>query len=306
MGATFIFCADPLRPRRTDPHFADEARAARALDRPVALIDHDALVSGDATAAVARVPEGSGAAWYRGWMLTAGQYGALYGALAARGVRLLTAPADYRRAHELPGWYAVFRAATPHSVRLPGAPGTLPDGPGLAAAAGALGGGPAVVKDHVKSRKHEWHEACFVPDLTDTRRLASVVARFVELQGDSLVGGVVLREFEDFDPTVGEARVWWVDGEPALLTAHPDTPALRPEPELGFVGPLVAALGCRFVTTDLALRRDGAWRVVEVGDGQVSDLPKGAAAGHLVDCLATAATGRAPRALRRPESRREG
>ena len=34
--------------------------------------------------------------------------------------------------------------------------------------------------------------------------------------------------------------------------------------------------GCRFVTTDLALRADGGgWMVVEVGDGQVSDLPRG-------------------------------
>ncbi|MEU7141466.1 ATP-grasp domain-containing protein [Nocardia sp. NPDC046473] len=32
-------------------------------------------------------------------------------------------------------------------------------------------------------------------------------------------------------------------------------------------------LGPRFITTDLALRTDGVWRVIEVGDGQVSDLP---------------------------------
>jgi hypothetical protein len=28
-----------------------------------------------------------------------------------------------------------------------------------------------------------------------------------------------------------------------------------------------------FVTADLALRADGTWRVVELGDGQVSDRP---------------------------------
>ncbi|WP_342673459.1 ATP-grasp domain-containing protein [Streptomyces sp. ICBB 8177] len=39
------------------------------------------------------------------------------------------------------------------------------------------------------------------------------------------------------------------------------------------MAPLVDALGCRFVTTDLALRSDAVWRLVEVGDGQVSDLP---------------------------------
>jgi hypothetical protein len=33
----------------------------------------------------------------------------------------------------------------------------------------------------------------------------------------------------------------------------------------------VAKLGSPFVTVDLAQRDDGQWRVVEVGDGQVSD-----------------------------------
>lgn len=49
------------------------------------------------------------------------------------------------------------------------------------------------------------------------------------------------------------------------------TPGRR-VPELDRLEPAVRALGCRFVTTDVALRADGTWRVVEVGDGQVSDL----------------------------------
>jgi hypothetical protein len=50
----------------------------------------------------------------------------------------------------------------------------------------------------------------------------------------------------------------------------------------------VAALGCRFVTTDLARRSDGVWRVIEVGDGQVSDFPAGADIGPLVKALTAA------------------
>jgi hypothetical protein len=38
----------------------------------------------------------------------------------------------------------------------------------------------------------------------------------------------------------------------------------------------VRLFGCRFITTDLAQLADGGWRVVEVGDGQVSDLPSSA------------------------------
>ncbi|GAA4998972.1 hypothetical protein GCM10025734_33140 [Kitasatospora paranensis] len=161
----------------------------------------------------------------------------------------------------------------------------------LVSAAAALGGhGPAIVKDYVKSRKHEWHEACFVPDLADAGGLARVVSRFVELQGDFLTGGIVLRRYEEFVRDAAgraeEARVWWLDGEPVLVGPHPDAPGPAPDPDLSAVRPLVRALGCRFVTTDLALRADGSgWRVVEVGDGQVSDLPTGTDAAPLLSAL---------------------
>ncbi|MEV5505467.1 ATP-grasp domain-containing protein [Streptomyces orinoci] len=274
-----IFCRDPLNPRRTDGHFGEEARAARAAGLRVALLDHDTLLGGRAAEAVSAVPPDAGAAWYRGWMIPAERYAQLAGALAARGVSLLTSPESYRRAHELPGWYGTFASLTPRSVWLPAEPGAAPAAGPLAAAAASLGDGPGIVKDFVKSRKSDWDTACYVPSLSDTARLSAVVGRFVELQEEFLAGGVVLRAFERFRPC-GEARVWWVDGVPALTTAHPDSPGLLPpQPSLAAVRTAVAALGCRFVTTDLALREDGAWRVVEVGDGQVSDLPRGGGPG---------------------------
>lgn len=145
--------------------------------------------------------------------------------------------------------------------------------------AAGLPPGAAVVKDYVKSRKHEWDEACYVPDLADPEALRRVVGRFVALQDEFLTGGVVLRAFESFvapQSTATEARVWWRDGEPRLITAHPDSPVVDvaeiPAPDLERVRAAVGALDCPFVTTDLALRADGDWRVVEVGDGQVSDL----------------------------------
>ncbi|MGK5556819.1 ATP-grasp domain-containing protein [Actinomadura kijaniata] len=128
------------------------------------------------------------------------------------------------------------------------------------------------MKDYVKSRKHEWDEACYVPDVKNLTRLRAVVSKMVALQGEFLAGGVVIREFERFDGA-GESRVWWVDGEAVLVGPHPDSPETLPDPDLTAVAPAVRALGCRFITTDLALRSDGEWRVVEVGDGQVSDLP---------------------------------
>ncbi|MFH8376731.1 ATP-grasp domain-containing protein [Streptomyces cyaneofuscatus] len=277
----FLFCADPLRPNRPDPHFADEVAAVRAAGAGIALVDHEALLAGDAAGAVTRVARGSGPYWYRGWMVPSGRYAELEEALSVRGCSLLTTAVDYRRAHELPSWYEVFTELTPRSVWCDG----IPDDPTELAA--RLGRGPGIVKDFVKSRKHEWHEACYVPELADSEQLGSVVGRFVELQGSFLAGGVVLRAFEPFVPG-GEARVWWLDGEPVLVTAHPDTPDRLPDPPLRPVREAVRRLGPRWVTTDLALREDGVWRVVEVGDGQVSGLPAGAGAGELFAAVAAA------------------
>ncbi|GAB2807356.1 ATP-grasp domain-containing protein [Actinocorallia aurea] len=279
MTLTVLFCADPLRPRRVDEHFLPEAETLRASGGAPVLLDLEALRRGDAAEAVRRVPRGIGALWYRGWMLTAAEYQELAKALAARGAPLMTPPDGYQRAHELPGWYETFAGLTPPSVWFPLLPGELPARAPLAEAAGRLPHGPLVVKDYVKSRKHEWGEACFVPDSADLDVLVRVVHRMVELQEDFLNGGVVLRAYEEY--STAEARVWWVDGDPVLVGPHPDTPGADAFPDLDPVRPAVRALGCRFVTTDLARRSDGAWRVVEVGDGQVSDLPRGADAGDL-------------------------
>ncbi|MFE5961079.1 ATP-grasp domain-containing protein [Streptomyces rubiginosohelvolus] len=284
----FLFCADPLRASRPDPQFAEDVAAAQAAGGRIALLDHDALLAGDAAGAVARVARDSGPYWYRGWMIPSARYAELEAALGARGCTLLTDAVGYRRAHELPCWYGDFDGLTPHSVWCPMVPGAPPPSvEELAGLAAPLGPGPGIVKDFVKSRKHEWHEACYVPELGDRRQLASVVGRFVELQGEFLAGGLVLRAFEPF-VAGGEARVWWVDGEAVLVTAHPDTPDRRPSPELPSVREAVGRLGLRWVTTDLALREDGVWRVVEVGDGQVSGLPAGAGTGDLFTALATA------------------
>ncbi|WP_246157696.1 ATP-grasp domain-containing protein [Catellatospora sichuanensis] len=285
---TVVFCADPLAPARTDPHFAIQARAVRDAGAVVALLDLDALLAGDVAAAVRRIPRDLGSVWYRGWMIPVGRYAALSDALAGCGVTLRVSATAYRAAHELPGWYATLAQVTPESVWTPWQPGEPPTVGQVAELVAPLGGGPAVVKDYVKSRKHEWAEACYIPDLTDVAHAHRVVTRMVELQEEFLQGGLVVRRFEQFarrDGRTVEARVWWVGGEPVLAGPHPDTPDLFHEPDLTAIAPLVAAFGHPFVTTDVALRDDGMWRVVELGDGQVSDLPTvvdpAAVLGHL-------------------------
>jgi hypothetical protein len=260
--------ADPLRPRRPDEHFAPEVAAARDAGRDVALIDHDSLAEPDgAERAVARVPGGGGAALYRGWMLTGSQYAALADALAAKGVTLRTSAEQYHQAHELPGWYPALAPLTPVAVWTAGGGGQE-----FHAACARLGPGPAVLRDYVKSMKHYWHQAAYIPDVADHAAAWKVAARFRELREDEFTGGFVLRRYEQF--LSAEARTWWVGGTCRLVTAHPDTPGdLPPDINLAPFSPLIGSLALPFVTADLALRADGTWRVIELGDGQVSDRP---------------------------------
>ncbi|MBC3760184.1 ATP-grasp domain-containing protein [Quadrisphaera oryzae] len=290
---------DPVDPRRPDEHLAAEARAAREAGAAVALVDHDALARGDAAEGVRRVrraaveDDDAADAVYRGWMLRTEHYDALEGALAERGVQLRTSADQYRTAHELPGWVDALAPVTPRSRWTTGA-----DLDAVIAAGAALGPVPAVLRDWTKSLKHSWDEAAFVPDAADAAAVRRVASRFLELRGDDLTGGLVLRRFERF--TGPETRTWWTTGPSgtrcALLTPHPDGDGdgdgdgdVTVQPDLSLVEPLVSALALPFVTVDVVQRDDGAWRVVELGDGQVSDRPRSTDPAALVAALLAAA-----------------
>ncbi|MGW1741246.1 ATP-grasp domain-containing protein [Nocardia sp. NPDC001965] len=261
--------ADVIHASRVDEHFAAEADAARAAGMDVALVDHDALACpDDADEAVRRV-RARGEAVYRGWMLRSDHYAAFDQALRRRNVTLRTSAEQYRHAHELPRWYRELSDLTPRSAWTTGNDRTAFD-----RALGELRSGPAVLRDYTKSMKHYWHEAAFIPEVDDADGAWRVANRFQELRGEDMTGGFVVRRFENF--LSAEVRTWWVDGRCQLIGPHPDTPEDMPATELDpiVVGHAIAGLGLPFVTADFALRADGVWRLVELGDGQVSDRPK--------------------------------
>jgi hypothetical protein len=129
-----------------------------------------------------------------------------------------------------------------------------------------------VLRDYVKSMKHYWRQTAYIPDTADHAVAWKVATRFRELREDEFTGGFVPRRHERF--MSAEARTWWVGGTCRLVTAHPDTSEdLPPDIDLTPLTPLISSLALPFVTVDLALRVDGIWRIIELGDGQVSDRP---------------------------------
>jgi hypothetical protein len=282
-----IFCADPLNARVVDPDYVPEASAASALGIEYSLLSFEALVNErDPELAVRRVrgAEQEEAGIYRGWMLTVAQYTDLYEALNARNVRLLNDPAGYQFCHYLPDSYAALEGRTPRTVWLPLQDGA-PDFGQIMDVLQPFGSGPAILKDFVKSRKHEWLEACFIPSTSDRGAVERVVRRFIDLQGDDLTGGLVFREFVEFEPLgthsrsgmplTREYRLFFMDGEPLSVLPYWDEGNYAgPEPPVDEFLALARAVPSRFFTMDVARTTGGDWLVVELGDGQVAGLPE--------------------------------
>jgi hypothetical protein len=280
-----LFPAHPFERGAIEPDYAAEVGAADGLGLARSLVQVEPLLErADGAAAVRRVAEGAGEpALYRGWMLSPDQYAALHAALTERGLAPVTSPAAYRHTHWLPESYAAIERWTAPSAWLPVTELTVDRAVALAR---TFGPRPLVVKDYVKSRKHEWAEACFIPDATDGAGVARVVTRFLELTGPELQGGLVLRVFLELElvgaharsamPLAREWRVFWCDGAPALTAPYWPEVAGAPPPVAEFAE-AAARVASRFFTMDLARRRDGGWVIVELGDGQVAGLPEGAA-----------------------------
>lgn len=281
-----LFCSDPFDKTKVDENYAREYKSAKEQGLETALLHIEELIHHEnANAATKSVKEAAekATAIYRGWMLKPAQYEKLYAALQRKNIQLINTPEQYVHCHHLPEAYDLLKDHTPLSVWLDKS--ELDDSfANVHAALQIFGQAPIVVKDFVKSRKHEWLEACYIPDASDEAHVAQVTKRFLERQGDDLHEGVVFREFVELDflayhsqsgmPLSKEYRVFFLDGTPLFLVPYweeGDYGELRPD-----LSPFLAVakrVKSRFFTLDLAKRKDGGWIILEWGDGQVSGLP---------------------------------
>ncbi len=283
-----LFCSDPLNPHSPDPVYADELAAVQMLGLGHSLINFEALVNAcDTENAVRRVAPASNegeVGVYRGWMLSEDQYASLYSALADRRVMLVNTPAQYGYCHSLPCWYNKLEGYTPRSVWTQAGDTSLAR---LMVLLQDFGDHPVIVKDYVKSRKHEWLEACFIPSAADTEAVERVTRRFLDLQGDDLNGGLVFREFVHLEPLgshsksgmllTREFRLFFLDGEVIQVSRYWDQGDYIGEtPPLAHFTRLAALVESRFFTMDVAKTTEGEWLVVELGDAQVAELPEDA------------------------------
>lgn len=283
-----IFCSDYWNPRTPDPAYEAEVAAAQQAGLEFSLLNFEALVEQHNARRAVRGIEPANeqeTALYRGWMLKPEIYTQLYEALAEKGLALLNTPAGYRHCHYLPESYPLIAHQTPLTTWLPAGPDVSLDE--VMTALRLFGAKAVIVKDYVKSRKHEWLEACYIPSAAERETVERVVRRFLQLQGEDLNVGLVFREFVEFEPLTThsrsgmpltrEYRLFVLDGRIMLTVPYweegdydcPDADQLP----LDHLGDLARQVQSRFFTMDVARRVDGTWNIVELGDGQVAGLP---------------------------------
>ena len=100
--------------------------------------------------------------------------------------------------------------------------------------------------------------------------------------GEVIAVGADVSEFKVGDSVVSTFFPEWIDGTPLLVHDYWDRlGAVAERPPLDWMRDIATRVKSRFFTMDVALREDGGWTVIELGDGQVAGLPGPDLAGEL-------------------------
>lgn len=186
----FLFSSHPLYRRKPDEDYEEEFMEA-SKQHSCALFSYEDLErNGTLTLCGEEI---SGPTIYRGWVMSPELYKLFYESLMERNINLINTPEEYNRFHMLPGWYEDFQSVTVNSRWLYGT--NIEEAMDLLK---QFSHG-VIVKDYVKSRKHEWYDACYIPDVREKEQAETVIRNFVERQGDNLIGGIVFREYQELN-----------------------------------------------------------------------------------------------------------
>ncbi|MFN8608058.1 MAG: ATP-grasp domain-containing protein [Vulcanimicrobiota bacterium] len=249
-----LFPCLPYSPGEIEPMFEPQREAAENLSLDCSYLSYEDLQQEERLILRPRPEEGE-QLLLRGWMFRPAEYEQLEARLEARGLSLLVSTREYAACHWLSGWYDCIREFTAETSF---DPQIIQDW------------GQAFVKDQVKS--------CAVggsPIVRDQAELEQLRARMIEFRGE-IEGNLCFRRVENYTE---EHRVFVWRGQAHGLHLPAEAQELARQVSQRINSP--------FYTIDLGLRQDGVWRVIELGDGQVSDLKEWAPA-QLFELLAAA------------------
>lgn len=241
----FIFPSDPLDHKQPDEGFAEEYAAAKKAGLRCSLFSVEDFELGTFRP-IPRIEDGD-RVLYRGWMLGPIEYAQLCDSIYAKGAVPVTSPDSYLECHYLPNWYESCKEWTPSTV-------FLDRHADFASELASLNWPKYFVKDYVKSLTTARGSIAESP-----AQVAEVVDLIEKYRG-KIDGGICVRRFEALEPET-EERYFIVAG--TAFGREGTVPTV--------VRDIASRITSPFFTADVVKASDGALRLIELGDGQVSD-----------------------------------
>ena len=242
-----LFPSDYFDKKKPDEMFSDQVRAFESLNFKISTVSLEDLQLSKVRFYPA-LPENE-EVLYRGWMVSPGEYEQLAGAVLEAKAKPFTTPEQYSLTHHIPNWYPRIAELTPETV-------CFADLETIEQGLKALNWQGFFVKDYVKSLKTSIGSRIDSPE-----QIQTVLSEMGKFRGQ-IEGGVCVRRLEAIDET-SERRYFVVRGEVYSSGGEAPPPIVKE---------CVSRLDSPFFSVDIAMRDDGELRVIEVGDGQVSDL----------------------------------
>lgn len=283
-----LFCDNPFENKPSvDNDYEGEFVSAKQNGFATQLFSYESLTKDkDAEFAIRRIKHSDTLQKiiYRGWMLKPNQYASLYNALLTKNYKLINSPTEYQNCHYLPNSYKFIVGHTPKTIWLK-VENQQVNFDQVFNDIATFGNSPLIVKDFVKSQKHYWDTACFIPVATDKDKVKSVIEKFVELQNTDFNEGLVIREFIELNdltvhsksgmPLKQEYRLFFLNGQ--LLDCYnyweEGEYSADEHPPLDLFKDIANNIESNFFSMDIAKTKNGEWIIIELGDGQVSGLP---------------------------------
>lgn len=240
-----LYPFNPLNSREADEPYLEEYNTLKSAGIDCSLFDVDALKNNEFNPKPTL--ETGESVLYRGWMLNPENYKKLAALIEKKGATPVTDYYHYLKCHHITGWYALCRQFTPESV-------FFANDDELEKNLLSLSWDSYFIKDFVKSNTTERGSIARSP------AEAIEIVKLIEQYRGEIEGGIAVRRVEDYVDNT-ESRHFIMRGK--LYSPTTETPEI-----LEAVMRLISA---PFFSVDVIKRGDGEFRIVEIGDGQVSD-----------------------------------
>lgn len=265
-----LFCSEVSDISKPHKAYADEFEVASKLTNTY-LFDVYDLNS-------VKIPDGNYI--YHGWMMPPAYYKLFY---EKCNNALINTPQQYHFCHHFDQWYPTLFDVTPKSIIISKSLDLQYIVDQIIEFMNENDCG-VILKDFVKSIKHKWKEACYIPKNSSPLAVMKVLMNFVTIKNSlqDFRGDIVVRKFVDLHvlgykdetPMNKEARSFIKDGEIMISSSYWKGEFEFPIDFVKSIADVVYKTSkSSFFTIDIAQKINNDWTLIEIGDGQVSAIP---------------------------------